>query len=365
MSDIDMGKWSPVWFHTFCTGEEIERIRNPKNAKDFLLRKRADIVADHIRFERVYMNKALVSEDWSFEKSFIDVHYKAVLKRLSEKDRVICDEITYGDMFSDDVNGYAWKNKDWGRIISLNESLQFFMKFCNLALFELKEDVPPHVRINAMRIAIRVFLKQEAMDFFMDPRGIVPSDIGAEIHMTLPYELQFIAGHEFAHHLCGHLDDRNICERTMLTVGGRSYTEPIYSVKQKEEFEADLESLRRPEYEREEYEHVLEGALIWFLSLQLSETAKNIIAPTSPYAVKTHPSAEARFEYILKNAEIPKDFDMDKIKRLKETANIMCKVLEEDLANNYDLYDMYGSCYLDAPNTKWRGRELKDRVDYY
>ncbi len=136
MSDIDMGKWSPVWFHTFCTGEEIERIRNPKNAKDFLLRKRADIVADHIRFERVYMNKALVSEDWSFE-------------------------------------------------------------------------------------------------------------------------------------------------------------------------------------------------------------------------------------YVLKNAEIPKDFDMDKIKRLKETANIMCKVLEEDLANNYDLYDMYGSCYLDAPNTKWRGRELKDRVDYY
>ena len=28
-------------------------------------------------------------------------------------------------------------------------------------------------------------------------------------------------------------------------------------------------------------------------------------------------------------------------------------------------YETYGSVYLDKPNTEWRGRELKDRVDYY
>ena len=31
---------------------------------------------------------------------------------------------------------------------------------------------------------------------------------------------------------------------------------------------------------------------------------------------------------------------------------------------NFDEYEAYGSAYLDKPNTKWRGKELIDRVDY-
>ena len=31
---------------------------------------------------------------------------------------------------------------------------------------------------------------------------------------------------------------------------------------------------------------------------------------------------------------------------------------------NFDMYEMYGSVYLDKPNTNWRGRELIDRKDY-
>ena len=43
----------------------------------------------------------------------------------------------------------------------------------------------------------------------------------------------------------------------------------------------------------------------------------------------------------------------------------MGELLEQDLAENYDTYDFYGSCYLDKPDSEWRGRELVDRVDYY
>lgn len=51
-------RWNPMWFRGFCTEDEIVRIINPQKSRDFLLRERANIVADNIRYQRVYMNKA-------------------------------------------------------------------------------------------------------------------------------------------------------------------------------------------------------------------------------------------------------------------------------------------------------------------
>ena len=81
------------------------------------------------------------------------------------------------------------------------------------------------------------------MDFFMDPRGIVPKDVGIVIHAPIKYKLQYIAGHEFAHHLCEHFNDRNICQKKMLSIGETEYLRPIYNTSQKQEFEADIASI--------------------------------------------------------------------------------------------------------------------------
>lgn len=353
------------WFDSFCNNEEIERLVLPQNGVDFLLQERANIVADHMRYLRVFMNKARLVQNWSFEKSFSNHHYSEVLKNLTCDDKQNCQSIVYGDMFSNDVNGYAIKNPIWGRIICLNESLQFFMKFCNLALLNFNQDVPKEIRLNSLRIAIRTMLKQEAMDFFMDPRGSVPKDIGIKIHAPIRYELQYIAGHEFAHHLCGHLDDKNICQKKMLSIGRTEYFRPLYNIAQLQEFEADVASLNRPEYSTEEYSKLLEGALIWFLSLELSETAQDIISPTSPFSIKTHPSAQERYEHLLRNTKIPDDFNLGVINKIQDNAKWLKEALVNDLSMNYELYDFYGSVYLDKPNTEWRGKELIDRVDYY
>lgn len=358
-------RWDPVWFIGFCTENEIARIINPQKPIDFLLRERADIVADNIRYQRVYMNKARKNKRWTFESSFNVYHYNSVLNRLSQDDKFACKNFTYGDMFSNDVNGYAWNDEKWGRFVSLNESLQFYMKFCNLAILDFKDHVPDYIRKNALRIAIRVMLKQEAMDFYMDPRGIVPYKIGKEIHRPIKYELQYIAGHEFAHHLCGHLDDKNITKKMMLKIGDKEYCRPIYNVNQLQELEADIASLVRPEYNDKEYIELLQGALIWFVSLGLAEWAQNIINPALAFDVKTHPSSDERYNYILENVKIPDDFNLKYIEKVKENAKIMGEFLEEDLSDNYDIYDFYGSCYLDEPNTQWRGKQLIDRVDYY
>ena len=352
------------WYVPFCTKDEIDRILSPQNARDFLLQERANIVADHARYLRVYRNKAAIYKDWSFEKSFNDKHYLDVLSRLSPEDYALCKDITFGDVFSNDVNGYARKEPAWGRIICLNESLQFFMKFCNLAILDFDEEIPFNVRFNALRIAMRVMLKTEAMDFFMDPRGIVPEEVGIKMHTPINYELQFIAGHEFAHHMCGHLDDKNLCSRAVLKTEEKEYFAPVYTIPQKQEFEADIASLTRPHYLPEEKSKLIEGALLWFISLEISEKVQETINPMLSWSLKTHPSASDRIEHILKEVDLPEEVNLKKMEKIRKNASMMGELLVEDIANNFEAYEAYGSAYLDAPNTKWRGRELIDRVDY-
>lgn len=351
------------WYTSFCNDNEIDRILTPQSPKDFLLQERANIVADHTRFLRVYMNKARVFRNWSFEKSFSEVHYHNVLNHLTPEDLAACQHITFGDMFSNDVNGYARKDPKWGRIISLNESLQFFMKFCNLALLDFDKEVPLRIRFNALRIAIRTILKVEAMDFFMDPRGTVPENIGKKIHAPIKHELQFIAGHEFAHHICGHLNDNNITQKSVLRINEKDYFAPVYNVFQKQEFEADIASLQRPTYSTEELCNLLYGAFLWFISLDLGELALDMICPS--FGIKTHPNAKERIKNILNNVDIPSEFDHDVINKHLETAKLLRDLLADDISTNFEFYEFYGSAYLDAPNTEWRGKELIDRVDYY
>lgn len=365
MDDNLFQKLEEAWYLPYCTPEEVKRILEPKSAADFLLSERANIVADNMRYTRVYMNKARIFPDWSFEKSFRTKHYTRVLHFLSEEDKQICQDITFGDMFSNDVNGYAYNNNQWGKFISLNEALRFFMRFCNLSLLEFSYDVPDTIRLNSLRIAIRVLLKQEAMDFFMDPRGAVPESVGMKMLSPIENELQFIAGHEFSHHLLGHLSDNNLTVRPFLVVDNKSYEQPIYNVSQLQEFEADIEALVRPKYKKQRYTDIVFAALLWFCSLELGEAAQNYLQPQSSYILKTHPDANERFENILRNVNWPTRLEKTHIFKLKERTKKMKELLIDDIATQIEYYEFYGSVYLDKPNTEWRGKELVDRVDYY
>jgi hypothetical protein len=61
---------------------------------------------------------------------------------------------------------------------------------------------------------------------------------------------------------------------------------------------------------------------------------------------------------------IPDDFNTDQIEAALNRAKKYKEWLCEDIAVNIEIYEFYGSMYLDEPNTKWRGKELIDRVDY-
>lgn len=357
------------FYRPVCNESEIDRIFNVKNANDHLLKLRADTIVDHMRLYRVYRNKALADEkNWSLEGSFDQSHYKDFLDRLDPEYRDECRKVTYGDIFSNDPNGIIF-NSEYGVITTISDSLTFFLKFSHLALLDFDSDVPMEVRFNSLRIAIRTMLKTESMDFLMDPRGIIPADVATAIHAPIKLQKQFIAGHEFAHHILGHLDKSASISQPIfhaISPNDDEYRpEKVFNNSQKNEFEADVQSILLPNYSDLETGEVLHSALLWFGCLELYQAACDVMFPSSPWRYKTHPSARERYENLLTSIPTPKSFEISNWKNFHNLIDNFTAGLQEDISVNFEAYENYGSAYLAAPNTKWRGKELIDRVDYY
>ncbi len=367
---MDETKIQKYFFHPVCNQNEIERIFNVQNAVDYLLKLRAETIVDHMRLFRVYRNKALLEErNWSLESSFDDSHYKAALEKLPKDELLACKQITYGDIFSNDPDGMIF-HTEYGPITTISDSLKFFLKFAHLAIldFDLKK-VPHKIRFNSLRIAIRVMLKTEAMDFFMDPRGIVPVDIASAIQAPIPLQMQFIAGHEFAHFILGHLSKENIVDQPLffaISESDHDYRpEKVFNTSQKNEFDADVQSITLSTYSQTERGELLHAALLWFGCLELYQAAADVMFPKGSWVVRSHPTARERYENLLAKVPTPKGFNISAWRKFPKLIDNLTKMLQEDITLNFDAYEKYGSAYLDKPNTRWCGKELIDRIDYY
>jgi len=367
--DMDSIEIQKRFFYPICNPAEIERIFNVQSARDHLLKLRAETIVDHMRLFRVYRNKALRDEkNWSLEKSFDTRHYEAALNRLPSDAKKMCAAVHYGDIFSNDPNGIIFPTPH-GPITTISESLRFFLKFSHLAVLDLDGVVPQKIRANALRIAIRVMLKTESMDFHMDPRGIIPARVATAIHSPISLQMQFIAGHEFSHFILGHLSESNLVEQSVFHALSPSDTEykpiKVFNSSQRNEFDADLNSILLPSYSNRKRGELLSAALLWFGCLELYQHAREIICPSIPWMHQSHPTARERYENLLQNVPTPKGMNCKSWVEFPKLIDVLKKFLEEDISANYDAYEMYGSAYLDSPNTAWRGRELIDRVDYY
>lgn len=358
-----------MFFFPVCNKTEIERIFNVATAKDYLLKLRAETIVDHMRLFRVYRNKALANEGhWSLEQSFGAEHFLAYLAALSHENRTRCQDITYGNMFSNDPNGTIFASP-YGPIITISESLEFFLTFAHLALMTFECDVPTHVRANALRIAVRVMLQTEALDFLMDPRGILPHAVRETIHAPLSLEMEFIAGHEFAHYLLGHISSGAVIDKAVfraITPKDDDYKlVPVYSQSQQDELDADLGAIELVETDPAHRTALLDAALLWFACLDLYETVEEALHPTIHWRLPSHPSAAVRFGHLLNNATKSTDYDAARWTTLMNTIGAYKQFLLEDVSTNIDAYESYGSVYLDKPDTPWRGKKLTDRVDYF
>ncbi len=357
------------FYRPICSEPEIDRILTVQTATDHLLKLRADTIVDNMRLFRVMRNKALAGKDgWSLESAFDPAPFRCVLEQVSPDDVAACRLLTCGSTFSTDPNGTMFKS-DFGPIATVDDSLRFFLKFSHLALLSFKTEVPPHVRVNAMRIAIRVMLKTEALDFLMDPRGMVPEDVATAIHAPIHLQLQFVSGHEIMHHGLNHLDNTSVIEKPVffaVSPRDKDYSPmPVYNKSQSQEFDADAQSLWRPHYPHALRRGLIEAACLWFASLCMFEAVFDAMHPSSPWGYKSHPSAMDRLTHLLESCQRGSRPPKRRVRALMEAARRLSDCLCADVTSNPDLFEFYGSVYLDKPNSEWRGPELVDRRDYY
>lgn len=356
-------------FIPVCSKAEIDRIFNVQNASDYLLKIRAETLIDHMRLFRVYRNYKIMDEkNWSLEKSFDTSHYDGFLDNIDASERNRCHPITYGNIFSNDPNGRIFQT-EFGPIITISDSLRFFIKFMNLALLDFEEEVPEYVCMNSMRIALRVMLRTEALDFLMDPRGKVPQGIWESVHLSIPYQMRFIVGHEFSHYLLGHISDSDVVDRpiflALLPCQEEYRLVTVYNQSQDQELEADIHSLVLPTTDPSEQLRVVEATLLWFGCLDIFEVVSEAINPSIPWHYRTHPSARDRFETVLTRVPTPLGLDIEHWKGFLSTVEFYKHLLLDDVSRNIERYEFYGSVYLDEPDSEWRGPKLQDRIDYY
>lgn len=352
----------------FCTEEESERVVHPKDGKDYLLRLRAVYIADHTRTLRVFMHlRRLFGEKWSLEKYFSSDAYDVFKTMLSSDYYNKCKNVICGNIYDNNANGLIFSSP-FGVLSTYSISLRYFSIYANLALGYFKKEVPWHVKKNAMRLACRVMLNTEAQDFIFDPRGIIPKDIMEVLQTEWKLNNIFLAGHELAHFILGHVREDDKEEVGFLKPHFKDDTDYKkingYRISQLHEFDADLSALNLAELSDEEYSAYYDAAMNWFAILAIYEGVEDCICPPAGNNL-THPGAISRYTNLLNNARRPKAFDKKLYNEtLPELVSFWRDIMISDVSENIEMYEMYGSVYLDKPNTAWRGKELIDRVDY-
>lgn len=360
-----------MWYSGICSSQELERILHVSNAQDYILRAAVDTISVHTRLYReILALQRTHGNNWSLETflSPLTFGYQNFKKHLPPSDKAKVKHIGTGCIFDNDMNGIIF-DSPFGLCSTLSYSILYFIKYASLALWPTLESVPNDVRTASIRIATRIALQKESMDFHLDPRGIIPPNIERLIHAPFPYICTFLAGHEYCHFLNGditHNTDLDKNENAMRYMNRLdSWKSEIYYSCHEKELQADLQAVNLPLFNSTYYANYYCHVLFWFASLAIVEGAEETIFP--PTRTPTHPSAKRRYLNILNNARKPIDYAQNE-KLYTEFFPLMIDRYREALINdvscNFEQYETYGSAYLAAPNTKWRGRELIDRVDY-
>lgn len=289
------------------------------------------------------------------------------VKRLRQDDLKACSRLAAGFVMNNDPNG-AYSISPYGAVVTLSLAKKFFLYFMNLAYLDAEIDVPVSVRTAAHTIGIRTMLKTEAMDFDVDPRGIIPFKADRVLRQATQDQLEFIIGHEYAHHLCGHLKTASTIDRPMFACFAHelveSPSERVFNLNEQQEFEADDSALDRIRHDNNAYERLVFGAVTWLLYLDVYQAVSDQLFPTPPWKLRTHPLPIERLARIRENHASKAGLSGEMIDEMAKHTSFYKAGLSEDLAINVEKYEKYGSVYLDKPNTPWRGPELRDRVDY-
>ncbi|MER1986590.1 MAG: M48 family metalloprotease [Solibacillus sp.] len=349
-----------AFYRSYCNLDEIRKILNMQSSDDFLLKLRADAIVDEARLVRVITQRKKSNEkEWNFTDHFIKKEFDDCISMLSEENQEKIKNVSMGFVFSKECNG-ACIASDFGNVITVSESLRYFLYFMNLFFIDFSHDeIDFDTKFEALLIGIRTMLGAESLDFELDPRGKVPDEIENLVNSMVSEQLRFIILHEFSHHLLNHLETKNLI-RCDFIPGRKGDIYQYYKNSHQQEFEADKKALelleKQDDFAKENY---LICAIMFFIYIDIFEFVQSQIYPSSG-KFSTHPSPEERIWNLFRDNEQITELKKENIQNYMDYAGELKKELEQHIACNIELYENYGSIYL----SKWREKVLIDRIDY-
>jgi hypothetical protein len=348
-----------LWYQTLTQYPElVERLINPSSARDQLLKIRAEPLLDHPRLYRVVRRRANLRRSREVLHDEYREDFQEYLTLLPSIRQMISEDVPAGYVLARFYDAMCLRT-DYGKIIVISEVLRYFLYFMTLGTPEFAEfgDVPTDVQGAALVIAVRTMALSEALDFDLDPRGEVPTEIDTKVRELVTWQMRFVIGHEYAHHGLGHVNSELTNVRAMTSpTTGRDWGS--YRRSWENEFEADLHAILDVAHELSRMK-LVQGAVLFFLHIFFHERIAAAFDPEFAM-IDTHPPTQERLERVIER--FGKEIGVDSVwmERALEHQSAAADSLVQHFRENPELMSMYGSVYL----ASWRGKELVDRVDY-
>ena len=367
LSDLEGLQEESSFHYPICTVAEIKRIENPACAEDILLKIRAEDIADNPRLTRIFMKRrALYEGEWSLTGYYEAPDFHRYLRKLPAEKAEICKSISAGFAPSREPHGYCLKT-ELGKLVVVSEPLKHFLYYMYIFMFGGAYGVSRDDTFSAFMIATRAMLITEAPDFDLDPRSThLPEELRVIVDLVVKDQLQFIIGHEYAHALLGHHEASSAFGVTPKRFFSSSQvSQTWYTPSQKNEFEADAASILQATYRDDECADVLNGAILYFLQLELHYAVAHYINPQHNRS-RTHPDPIDRIWALRKAVNDIKGllqgaFTDEEVQCFINDLSVMKRWLEvEYLPFKIEFFEIYGSVYLEDS----RGAPLVDRFDY-
>ena len=357
-----------AFYYPICTYDEIKRIESVSSAEDYLLKIRADNIADHARLARIFLSRREASiTNWSLTSYYDSYDFDEYISRLPKDKAEICSSIVSGYVLSREPQG-ACINTAFGKVVVVSESLRHFLFYMNAHLMGVRNGLTYDDWSTCLFIAIRTMLLTETPDFDMDPRGDLPAKVEHHCNRVVDNQIQFVIGHEYAHALLGHFGPlaSTSAISELLYLKQDTSKDKIFTPRQEQEFDADAGSILHADYSDKECSSIMNDAVLFFLSLDVFYSVSDYINP--PFnPSKTHPDPIDRLwamrNTVLQVRAVDRETlysDKDVFDWIESLNSLKRHLVEEMLPYGIEHFEMYGSNYLPS----FRNKELFDRFDF-
>lgn len=353
-----------TFYLPFCTREEILRIRNQKNANDYLLWLRAEAIAENTRAVRVFRKRKKQKKTWSLTRYYRDeyTHDLEYLKLAGKLFQHKVESVPAGMAFVNDVNAMCIKSR-FGNVIVVNEALLYFLYYMNVVFFGNELGVKDIDISSALYISLRIMIGNESMDFDLDPRGDLPPHIDHVIRSYTNSQLMFIFGHEYSHHTLNHLNSSKENIKNILTVtpwSENTVKAKVYNYNHRKEYEADLQAIKNVKNNNYIRNLTATSAFFFFIYIDILDHLFRCLGFRNDIST-SHPAPLDRLFHLRKKLKAGLGFSKEDLTPFLKYSDRIKREVEENIVRfDHESLEFYGSIYLPS----YKGKFLKDRIDF-